>query len=426
MTDNKDKPDKPLDKSNTSNVTSPPPETKDVKPENAVKSSIPKKGRFLGSRKQTPKKNSPDKKTVGNYVREQRRARLLWLLTLLTLTIAVSSSYGIYWLWQQGLTETRRLGQQGEELSNKITALQQQNKQSDQINQSKRNALKTQLNEEFTDLVDSLRQQKQPEREPNWLLAEAEYLIQIADHRLQLAGDIDTAISAMMLADERLYALSDPRVLSVRRQLKNDINQLRALPKLDLVGVSLSLSSLQHSVTQLPLNRLGKQDSLEQKLKDSVEKDASSWTGFLDAVISTIRGLVTVRRVMDNTLAVVPPEQSAYLLQNLALKLESARYALLTKDEVLFHQSLQFVSDWLTRYFDQHNSAVQAVQSSLQEMIALKLVPDLPNVGVSLKAVQSFQIQRQQPETQPQIGQQDATSVDSSEQIQPAVEGSGQ
>ncbi|NIR97783.1 MAG: enzyme of heme biosynthesis, partial [Gammaproteobacteria bacterium] len=51
-----------------------------------------------------------------------------------------------------------------------------------------------------------------------WAIAEIEYYLRIANQRLQLLRDVDTATTALKLADQRLRALGDPALYEVRQR----------------------------------------------------------------------------------------------------------------------------------------------------------------------------------------------------------------
>jgi uroporphyrin-3 C-methyltransferase len=341
-------------------------------------------------------KSGPDaadgKKPVGQYVRDQRRTRLFIVASSLSLLLALAALFAAYWLWQQDVTARQKSARQQEQLQQRIAVLRQQQQQAARDAGEQRQALQQRLNQQIDAQIAAIEKQQAVTVEPDWLLAEALYLIRIADHRLQLVGDVDTAISALMLADQRLFATRDPRVTAARRQVKNDINRLRALPDVDTVGNALSLSSLQQQVATLPLNQATRHSVNGQRDAD----DADGKTGFLDSIVAALKGLVSIRRVDDKATAIVPPEQRAFLFQNLALKLEAARFALLSRDDALYHQSLSTVSDWLARYFDARDSSVQAMQSTIGELNGVKLDPELPDLGASLQAVQAVMSRRQQ------------------------------
>ena len=377
----------PATKSENKPASTRPPGVKNETPRDKKQQSVKKSPDQAGA-------NTADaKKSVGQYIRDQRRLRIIAVISILALLAALFALSADYWLRLQGLRDDERHTQMQAQLQQRIEKLQQQQLQAERTVQDQRHQLQQYLSGQLNEQLAKLEKQQESVVEPDWLLAETEYLIRIADERLQLVGDVDAAISALMLADQRLFALRDPRVTTARRQLNNDINRLRSLPKIDTVGIALTLSTLQQQLDGLPLNRVtrDKVDSGNTK-----QADTNGRTGFFDSIIATLKSLVSIRRVDDKAVAIVPPEQRGFLLQNLALKLEAARFALLSGDDTLYHQSLGSVQVWLNEYFDQQASTVQAMQTSLKEVDKVKLDPQLPDLGGSLQAVQAVISQRRQ------------------------------
>ncbi|RRQ21865.1 hypothetical protein D6C00_07845 [Thiohalobacter thiocyanaticus] len=62
-----------------------------------------------------------------------------------------------------------------------------------------------------------------------WVLAEAEYLLHVANQRLQLARDVDTALAALATADQRLQELANAAYLPVREQISRELGALRSV-----------------------------------------------------------------------------------------------------------------------------------------------------------------------------------------------------
>ena len=86
-----------------------------------------------------------------------------------------------------------------------------------------------------------------------WQLAEIEQVLAIAQQQLQLSGNVRAALLALQLAESRLSRADRPQFLPVRRALARDIERLKALPSLDVPGLSLALDRLAASVDALPL-----------------------------------------------------------------------------------------------------------------------------------------------------------------------------
>ena len=77
-------------------------------------------------------------------------------------------------------------------------------------------------------------------------------MLEFAERRLRLAGDADSAVVALQLADDKLRALYAPALATVRAQIATDIAALEAMPTVDTVGTLSALSVLAHSVYNLP------------------------------------------------------------------------------------------------------------------------------------------------------------------------------
>ena len=91
-------------------------------------------------------------------------------------------------------------------------------------------------------------------RRPNdWLLAEADYLVKLAGRKLFLEHDAVSATKLMESADQRIAALNDPSLVSLRQSITNDITKLRTIPLIDRDGLVLRITSLQQQVDTLPL-----------------------------------------------------------------------------------------------------------------------------------------------------------------------------
>ena len=85
----------------------------------------------------------------------------------------------------------------------------------------------------------------------DWLLAEAEYLLRIANQRLMIEKDIRGAMSALEAADEVLTESDDIGVYPVRQQLAREILALKGLTGVDRTGLYLTLEAAIDSIHQL-------------------------------------------------------------------------------------------------------------------------------------------------------------------------------
>ncbi len=85
----------------------------------------------------------------------------------------------------------------------------------------------------------------------DWLLAEAEYLLRVANQRLMIEKDIRGALAALESGDEVLAESDDIGVYPVRQQLAKEILALKGIVDVDRTGLYLKLEAAIDSIHQL-------------------------------------------------------------------------------------------------------------------------------------------------------------------------------
>ena len=210
---------------------------------------------------------------------------------------------------------------------------------------------------------------------------EAEYLMRIALHRLQLEHDITSATAALEEADRRLQQIDDPILFETRRQLINEITALKFIPQADITGASVTLRSLENQIDQLAL------PTSPQASSDTTHaaRDESFW----GTAWRELKSLVVIRRTDQTTPPLAQPEQRFFLRHNLRLTLETAQLALLRRDNAAFRSNVSIARNWLGRYFEQ-NATTQLAQESLAKIEKINLTPTLPDTTGSLKSLQAW------------------------------------
>ena len=220
-----------------------------------------------------------------------------------------------------------------------------------------------------------------------WLLAEAEYYMQIANAQLQLANNPTLAKTALAHADERILQLGDPRLTNVRQALSDELRSLEVLQTPDTAGITLTLASLASVVESLPL----RQETIVSI--DNPDEAASDLTGMdraLATVKKTIGDAVKVRRADEAMQPLIAPEAQYFLRANLALQLQVARLALLRGEEAVFQQSLIDADAWLTEYYDLGNTGVRSARETLTEIRDNALAVAMPDISQSLRLLRQF------------------------------------
>lgn len=335
-----------------------------------------------------------------------RRSRFLPLVTLLALILALAGTVGAAYLWFFGSPHTRqlsrevhhlhhRLSSQADELRQQGQALGRIGNLSDTQNklvqrtQAQANELSA-LDQQMSSVqknISQLNDLVQGGREV-WLLDEVEELLLTANDRLALRGDAPAALQALQIAQRRLGQISDPRLIGVRKRLADEITSLQALPKLDVQGMALTLSSLAGRVRKLPLKQdLPRNYHAANGGAGTASASLPWWQRLGLSIAGALKGLVEVRNTNQRFRPMLPPKETYFLYQNLELKLESARLALLQRNNGVFHNSIQTARNWLKTYFKPGAPGVQAMTHSLQDMQQKNLQPQMPDIGGSLAAL---------------------------------------
>jgi len=221
-----------------------------------------------------------------------------------------------------------------------------------------------------------------------WLLAEAEYYMQIANAQLQLANNPELAMLALTYADERIVQLGDPRLTSIRQALSDELRALEVVDKPDTTGITLTLASLASIVDSLPLRQEAAVQAAEATT--GIDPELTGMDRAWASVRNAMDGVVKVRDVEDVSPALVAPEARYFLRANLSLQLQAARIALLRGEETIFRQSLDDADTWLGNYYDEDSTAVQRARETIAEIRDSVLRVSMPDISRSLQLLRQF------------------------------------
>jgi uroporphyrin-3 C-methyltransferase len=240
-------------------------------------------------------------------------------------------------------------------------------------------------------LVESLQQSVISSPDFEWKIFEADYLLGIANQKLQLESDVSAAIAMIVAADAALVGSGSNRVFAVRQSIANDLTSLRGVDAFDRQGVYLRIGALIQEIDNIDLV-----SSMREKFENSTESDSSivqPAPTSSDMVTSSLEFLSTifVWRQLDQapntTLAV---EQGEFIKQNLKLMLEQSQLALLMKEQNVYVEILTKSSDWLGRYAVMNSSAVRLIFDELQLLSNTDINPVLPEISESLMLIRQL------------------------------------
>ena len=321
------------------------------------------------------------------------------VLALIALLAVPALGYWSY-LELQALREkqTAASTQLADEIASKNSALRNQvNKLEDELARldDEREAQNLLLERTQTRLSDAIKQVEagRSTSEADWRLAEAQYLLRLANQRVLMGQRPEGALTLLRSADKVLADLDDVSLYSLRQALAQDIAKLEAVPKLDVEGTYLRLAALIEQSRELPTLSLEQQRQLPDMLTEitpdavdeTLQQDIQSALG---RAMSSLESLVVIQQHDRAVEPLLSPEQGHYLRQNLQLLLEQAQLALLRQQQVIYETSLSRSIELIGRYFDAANSATQALSQALEQLNRLQVAPQMPSINGSLDKLQ--------------------------------------
>lgn len=307
----------------------------------------------------------------------------------LAMVVALAAGGGSYYVWQQHLVaeQDRQLLKQSIERLLEVVEKRDQAQQAriEQLANHHHEGVESRLNMLEQSLPELGRQLSQQQR--NWNLAEVDYLLRLADHRLQLSRDIPSAITALRQAHEQLANYTNGKYADVTAKITQHIQILSTFALSDSALIVTRLSELLTAIEGLPYATPEARADIPPQAAASGEPVTDGATPLLEriqlwghVVWHDLRSLVTIRRNDEISRPLLNPQQRYLLREQLRLKLETARLAALAHNQPLYHASLQESAEWLRRYYDISASTVIEAVTALGDLAELNVDPELPSL----------------------------------------------
>jgi len=218
-------------------------------------------------------------------------------------------------------------------------------------------------------------------------LSEVEQNLMLASQQLSLAGNVQAALAGLQVADAKLARLDRPQLGPVRRALARDMDRLKAVPYVDVAGISIKLDQLSSIIDSLPL---AKDERLPPPKATEAPRDEPAWIRLLRDVWADLRSVVRIEVSDRPPPPLVTPQQSFFLRENLRLRLLSARLALLSRDERAFRADVQAATAWLKEYFDVQSKPVQVALATLAQQATIVMPGEMPDLAASVDAIRAL------------------------------------
>ncbi len=256
--------------------------------------------------------------------------------------------------------------------------------------------------------LEELMQSLSRSRDEN-LVVDIESALRLAQQQSQLTGSAVPLIAAMTSASQRLQRAAQPRLNPLQRALAKDLERIKAASLTDVPVLMIKIDELTRMADDLPvanamvMNTPAKQNTATAAPPTAGAKSqaqASLLLGWfdrqnleaaarraLDSIREEARKLLRVSRIEQPEAALLSPEQSFFLRENLKLRLLNARLGLLSRQTDTARADLASASVWLGKYFDPTSRKTQAASQLLQQIQSQLKTSELPRLDETMAAL---------------------------------------
>jgi uroporphyrin-3 C-methyltransferase len=318
----------------------------------------------------------------------RRPQRLLQGVLVLALVALVSSGL----LWQKLSSIQEHLARQSADATAQVVEARAFAKQAQEV------ALETAAKLAVTEArlsevslqrtqLEELMQSLSRSRDEN-LVVDIESAVRLAQQQAQLTGSVEPLLAALKTAELRITRAAQPRLTPLQRAIARDVTRIKATALADTPALLVKLDELIQLADDLQMANAVAPARANEPLKRKPEETVANWWIRVGLVVrDEVRSLVRISRIEDPDAALLSPEQSFFLRENLKLKLLNARLGLLSRQVDSARSDLATASVSLGRYFDTSSRKTQTAITLLQQIQGQMKSLELPRVDETLAAL---------------------------------------
>src|SRR5690348_14057926 len=264
----------------------------------------------------------------------------------------------------------------GDERKRDLDTLRARVDDSDSVNKSVREELLAlgERSRHVEDAVANLAEQRMTGRDA-LALNEAEFLLQLAQERLELFHDAQAALAAYKLADSALAAAEDPVFAGVRQTIGAEMQALEAAKPLETNATLAALERIRGNLATLP--------------------DKSARSAATNATPSRFEALLQQFVRVSHDESAAPERRDAGLARTLAaIDLRAAEAALLARDPAAYTGALARSRAAITASLDPDAPPVKETLAEIDRLAAAPLAPATPELGTALRELRNLRATR--------------------------------
>lgn len=350
------------------------------------------KEQVLETKSEAPKQTQHPKT---NPAKKSPKTGALWFFTLINLLILMAICAGAYWYYLQLQQDTSNensaisvLTQDIKDITKQQQALLNETESKLGLVNSNQAALSDSINTLAqqnkalalnTESVNKRLAEMSGRRPSDWLLAEANYLVNMAGRKVYLEKDLSTAMTLLQEADQRLQDLNDPSLFPVRALIAADIQALNQATPVSTTSIALAIAGMLPKVSELPMDSL-KLPETESATDLTLSENVSDWQSNLAKTWEAIVGDFFSIKAIDQPLEPYLAERQQWLIeQQIKHALAQAQTAVLNEQGTLFKSAIQQAIAGLVEHYKIDNANVGQFIEALQQLQNSDFSQNIPN-----------------------------------------------
>jgi uroporphyrin-3 C-methyltransferase len=235
--------------------------------------------------------------------------------------------------------------------------------------------------------LDELIQSMSRSRDEN-LVVDIDSALRLAQQQAQLTGSVEPLLAALKSAEQRITRAAQPRLGPLQRAVSRDIDRVKASTVSDTPTMLIKLDELVHLTDTLALaNAVLPLHNADKLPMAAPARVVTWWQNAWQVFLSEARGLVRVSRIETPDAALLSPEHSFFLRENLKLKLLNARLGLLARQIDSAKADLTDAEAVVTTYFDAGSRRTQGALQLLRQVKDQMRTLQVPRIDETLAAL---------------------------------------
>lgn len=223
-----------------------------------------------------------------------------------------------------------------------------------------------------------------------WQVAEAQYLVKLANDHLQFNHDANMAKILLERANDVLSNVQNTNILEIRKAIASNLANLSGTPQNDATHLFLRVSGLDKTIDQLPFPS----NPLKPEPSTSVEEVNNAnlpwWKVGLNKAWLGLSQIVIIRKTYSNELPLVLPEEKTFLMQNLHAQMSYISWAILHQNNAVYQASLSNAYNFIQAYFAKDADLTKSVLLNLNELEKINIEPVSLDLSATLKLFDDF------------------------------------